>query len=332
MTRLLLHIGARQSDADLLQQACQQRSAALQQQGILYPQAGLVAGAHHELVQAVGLGAQRIAELAAEWQREADARHCHTVLVSSEGLSTLGDVAALRPLADSFDLQVLVLLRRQDHFLELAYRQQVLSYAQRFTGSVQQLALRQNFHHQLHYGSMLAQWAKVFGAERLQLAGIPTPPEQRCPLPVQLDQLGLPGVFKTVLMDAAGNAAASRQPPTAALPYLARLNALPITQSQHMALRAAAAEMFTADAHVGGAQRLLLDADARQFYGKFGRSNDLLASDWGLDLAPWQALELPPTRQFWVDHWAVDPLRLAELQASLRGSGRLRRWRRRWRR
>lgn len=184
---LVLHVGVHKTATTFLQQSCWHNRARLAAQGLLYPEVGILDGAHHHLGGTLihGLGKsvfgarrqlkfERIDDIS-YWQALAAALRSATqplALVSTEEFEWLAEPAVvrdfLRAQLPGVAIRVVLYLRRQDRYLESLYQQMVRDYAMR----VHQPFAQWWQHHDpsiVHFDRLVARWADAFGDDSLRL-------------------------------------------------------------------------------------------------------------------------------------------------------------------
>lgn len=190
--RLLLHIGTHKTGTTSVQMFCARNRGTLRRQGLWYPDYDLIGRqghfAHHHLAHAIaGLPTSRGNRPEAfEFLSaiRAQAAHDETVLISAEpfwrhvcppvelseneyladgGAKTYWQrrrdyVRALRDAIGDVEVEVAVVLRRQDHCAESLYKERVkgTSYAENFRTYLAA------FEHRLRYFDQLTVWAAFF--------------------------------------------------------------------------------------------------------------------------------------------------------------------------
>jgi hypothetical protein len=194
LPRLFLHIGTHKTGTTSLQRFLTDNRAVLRRQGLLYPDPATggfgTRYAHHQVAHAIagqpGAGTPDDARRFFDKVRR-DLRRREAAVVSAEALyrhvladpgsdrrfDAGGDAAGdplpyirrVRECLGDFDVTVLVMLRRQDTFLESLYAEQVMTSSyrkdiERFTTERAWLA---------DYDARLSMWASVFGEDRLDV-------------------------------------------------------------------------------------------------------------------------------------------------------------------
>ena len=304
MPRLFLHIGTHKTGSTAQQQLLHQHRGALAAEGILYPETGLQKHAHHGLAWAsgarrpavdAGFLASAFEEIAGQVRHSGD-----TVVISSEEFEFTPDPAVLAALNKSFDVSVVIYLRKQDHCLEAAYNQHVRSYDLRFTGSIYQFALKYDFFRRYDYASLLQPWADVFGRENVLVRpyGTPLVDSDAC-----ADFFSLIGVSPELNRQLCGDSLRiNRALPASAIPYMARINSMTLDKPQHQGAQGLLREQMAA---TGG--RFLRRGEAAAFYANFIPGNEeVFAQYMGLAEDPFTALGGTDDDDNWVSHEAVD--------------------------
>lgn len=197
MQKLLLHIGTHKTGTTSIQRFLSSNRAALRGQGLWYP--GVHLGghfrrhyAHHRVAHAIaGEGNEGTRDDAKRFfdAVRKGARPEETVLISAEPLyrhvlpldagaterrlmrggEVEGDplpyIRAVREVIGEFDVTVMVMLRRQDLFIESLYSEQIMS--RDYVDDVNQFLAERMW--LADYESRLADWASVFGEDRIQV-------------------------------------------------------------------------------------------------------------------------------------------------------------------
>lgn len=161
-----------------LQRFLARNRAALRLMGVRYPRPKPGAPEkHQDLVRAIaaeasGTAPGAAAELIAGYTERVRAP---VTVLSAEGLSAPDPVyaRALAPLAERFDVRVVVCLRRQDEWALSAYRQVVLDPAVAEARPVAAWLQDPRTRARLDYAAMLAWWEDAFGPENIRLMRYP---------------------------------------------------------------------------------------------------------------------------------------------------------------
>lgn len=193
--KLLLHIGTHKTGTTSIQRFCSSNRATLREHGLWYPSTdvGRFPGhyAHHRVSHAIAgkdeaFGPRDAGDFFNRVRRKMNSNE--TILVSAEPLyrhvlpdpatADDGRSAAERQQDDfvryaqsvrhhtrKFDVTVLVMLRRQDHFLESLYAEHVLATA--YTRSID--AFERGRRHLLDFDARLDGWARAFGDENIRV-------------------------------------------------------------------------------------------------------------------------------------------------------------------
>jgi hypothetical protein len=195
MPELLLHIGTHKTGTTSIQRFCGNNRDALREHGVWYPSASVGPFpkhyAHHRIAHAIAgnddkfdVSSAREFFAAVEKNMKAGER----ALLSAEPLyrHMLPDPArassgkpneaerreqfqryaqVVRDCLSDFDVTVMVMLRRQDLFVESLYAEQVLATA--YERPIERFMQERD--HLLNYAERLDIWAEAFGAERISV-------------------------------------------------------------------------------------------------------------------------------------------------------------------
>ena len=164
-----MHIGMGKTGTTALQNFFWANRRKLAKQGVLYPDVGVVAGAHHRVSPHMPkfLTDQGWSFLPPEkWVRDVAGRGFDRVLMSSELIAWAARekiaafAAALEP---AFDTRICLYLRRQDNMMMASYNQQIKAGTQiRPLAKVLTPQLKQ-----FDYAERIGAWEREFGAERI---------------------------------------------------------------------------------------------------------------------------------------------------------------------
>ncbi|MEM9639934.1 MAG: hypothetical protein AAGA19_00420 [Pseudomonadota bacterium] len=183
MNRVILHIGMERTGSSALQRYFARNRTVLRVMGVRYPQAeaaGVALEKHQDLVDAIATSARgellwehgSAAEVLASYVKRAE-RSANTV-ISAEGLSAPDPVFAhtLAPLAQQFDVRVIVFLRRQDEWAVSSYRNAVNTGTVGGQSIVDWLADPQT-RARMDYRAILRFWEEAFGADAITVLRYP---------------------------------------------------------------------------------------------------------------------------------------------------------------
>ena len=198
--RLILHVGQSKTGTSTIQDfLAHNRRRLWREAGVLYPQAGRQGAAHHRIAalflpagNAAWIRREDAASLRASLDEEAAQSSTGTVVISSEALFNARSIDDVRSFFDGFTVEILVILRRQDRWLDSLYQHQ-LKVGETDLEPQPWLAARVST---LDYATRVGRWADVFGDARLRLgvfepanlagglmafffrtAGLPVPPD-----------------------------------------------------------------------------------------------------------------------------------------------------------
>jgi len=171
--RLILHVGQSKTGTSTIQDFFAQNSSSLLRgSGLLYPNAGRQGAAHHRIAALflpAGNGGWIKREDAASLRRrlsdECAASGATTVVASSEALYNARSLDEVRAFFADFDVEVLVILRRQDRWLDSLYQHQLKvgeTSLDRHAWLKARLAT-------LDYAARVGRWADAFGDAAIRL-------------------------------------------------------------------------------------------------------------------------------------------------------------------
>lgn len=179
LKKLYLHIGFNKTGSTSLQNDLARNTAALQQQGILYPcnpkaaysqtrqHVPLAAAIPGRQVKWVRSGKQNTLNQAYDaLLADTAAVDCETLVLSSEAFGGLDmnavKIAWVKERLADFDVTVVAYIRRQDHYLLSTYQENIKK------GGTQRFQFDQfRSVRQLDFAVRLAPWREVFGFERV---------------------------------------------------------------------------------------------------------------------------------------------------------------------
>lgn len=167
--RLFLHIGQPKTATTTIQTFLAQNRAVLAKEGWLYPDAVRQYMAHHLLgnfFRDEPLYWVRVADPAqchAELMAEVKATGCDNVVMSTEALYFTADPAAVRAYFADFRVTPVVFLRRQDEWVESAYRERLKNGVTH--GKID--AYVEQLRPSLDYAGVLDKWRAAFPDEQI---------------------------------------------------------------------------------------------------------------------------------------------------------------------
>lgn len=160
--RLYLHVGVHRTGTTSTQRFMRANFDVLLGKGYLYP---FGVARHNAVVARMRYGVLPVAEFAADLARRMEAKGVQAAILSDEDLSAIRDFGVFEPLAEVFDVKIVVMLRRQDLWLESWYLQNVKWQwnADLAHLSFDQFYVRREEFFWIHYGERLAHCEAVFG-------------------------------------------------------------------------------------------------------------------------------------------------------------------------
>lgn len=124
MRKLFLHVGVHRTGTTSTQRFMKANFDALRKKGWLYPYGE---ERHDALITRIRNGKVSVNEVAQDLIRRADSHKdpIHSIVLSDEDISLIEDFSIFAPLAEVFDVKIVVSLRRQDLWLESWYSQNI---------------------------------------------------------------------------------------------------------------------------------------------------------------------------------------------------------------
>jgi glycosyltransferase involved in cell wall biosynthesis len=199
---VLVHVGMQKTGSTFLQNAIEVNRHSLRKCGVLYPESGVFrrggsrpyrTSGHQALVQAMISGnTRRVLEIREEIERTVDADR---VILSSENLAAHfapDRRTNLRRLLGMAEVTILLVLRRQDAWIESRYRESVTGGHERTAGTIDEYAYNLETESQLDYRVIVEAWAGVFGRENIRVRTLEEIGAR--PMDFVVEMLGLIGV------------------------------------------------------------------------------------------------------------------------------------------
>ncbi|MEM7525833.1 MAG: hypothetical protein AAF360_19175 [Pseudomonadota bacterium] len=205
--RLILHIGMHKTGSTSIQRYLSRNRRLLRLVGIHYPETRGPDGRRQPKQNTIFTAISHEADFGAPHPdlgpaagvidgiaRQIERARARTAILSAEGLSGERPVfaAAMAPLAQRFDVTVVIFLRRPDLWVESFYKQMVFSRDVREVRSFEEFLSADDTQAHLDYGAIIGWWAEAFGWKALRIA--PFEPEigGAGPAPLFLETAGLP--------------------------------------------------------------------------------------------------------------------------------------------
>lgn len=180
--KLIIHIGWHKTGTTAVQNSCVMNSETLESQKVIFPETGLLHGAHHRIPWslqhekrnpwALSSGhSHEDASLVESMLAECRARGATTAIISSEEFCHLSEeeIRILSTFLAAEDLTVVAYLRSQDELLDSLYRMSVRWSEQRLCEDFDEYlehVLKASF---VDYYNTISLWSQAFGTERVVL-------------------------------------------------------------------------------------------------------------------------------------------------------------------
>jgi len=130
MKKLFLHVGYPKTGTTGIQKFLEDNAEILARNGLLYPKAGRLNGAHYMLNFSLKIGSYDgpvaipdAETLQNELRHEIDNSPCETVVVSSEYFITARDIEKVKAFFSGYDTRIVLYLRRHDYAFESGFAQ-----------------------------------------------------------------------------------------------------------------------------------------------------------------------------------------------------------------
>lgn len=192
--RLFLHVGMPKCASTTIQAALLQQQDALRGLGVAYdmPPEQATRGQGNAADLAVAAYRERLTVV--DETLDFFSRGTEDVVLSAEGLAGLYKSAVAIRLVEAlrvrgFDVNVIALFRRQDHWLESDFKQHVKG-GQKWNGSIEELLEKRTRQDVLNYALFILYWGKYVGRDRV-FSTVILPGSARCdPVNFVLERIG----------------------------------------------------------------------------------------------------------------------------------------------
>ena len=160
--RLYLHVGVHRTATTSIQRFLRANFEALLGKGYLYP---FGVARHNAVVSRMRYGVLEVADFAEDLARRMAAKGVQAAILSDEDLSAIADFGVFAALTRVFEVRVVVMLRRQDLWLESWYLQNVKWQwnADLAHLTFEEFLDRRGEFFWIHYAARMAQYEAVFG-------------------------------------------------------------------------------------------------------------------------------------------------------------------------
>ncbi len=174
MRKLYIHVGTHRTATSSIQSFLNDNAQELRKQGVLRPYG---ARRHFAVINRLfqdrgkDFAPLEVSDMAQELDQRAETREgdIHSIIISDEDIVMRRDLTRLAALRDTFDVKVVLFVRRQDLWLESWYMQNV---KWQWDGSICHLTFaefmaRQDSFHWIDYDTCTAHLEEVFGRENV---------------------------------------------------------------------------------------------------------------------------------------------------------------------
>lgn len=177
--KVYLHIGYHKTGTTFLQKTLYENRENLLKQGFLYPKAGVGIGYGHALLSSVmKLSTTKTTTRTRQerkdhhpekyWKRirkEIQASTAQSVIISSELFHMRNDLTFIKKHLNEFDIQIIVYLRRQDHYLLSLYNQRIKGESWRLSITFEEFVAKAKSI--CNYKNCLDNFSQTFGKENI---------------------------------------------------------------------------------------------------------------------------------------------------------------------
>lgn len=229
--KYIIHIGTHKTGSTALQNFLFKNRNKLIEKGVLYPIAGSKDHAHHNIAWLARSGdSKKLDEIFSSIDAEAESTGAESVVLSSEEFEFI----RARPLiARILKLKptIVMYLRRQDYYLESEYNQHVKMYSLRYRHDIYRFYYHNDFMPRFNYKYLCELWTPDKGSNTLKLINYDRCLSDRHGIFKEfLSLIGVEWDDEFVLPD---QAASNISLPNIGTIYLARMNAIDLSRSNH---------------------------------------------------------------------------------------------------
>jgi hypothetical protein len=173
-TKIYIHIGLPKTGSSAVQYFCFTNRELLKKEGVFYPQTALDGIAHHFLPASInGRNFKTdipFARFIDDIFSEEDYAAGQIILLSSEAFHNIREgkeIARLKEGLQDYDVKIIVYLRRQDKWVQSAYKQSIKSHRSRSKDKIEQFCKAGHLKKTLNFSRFLFKWEKAFGFENI---------------------------------------------------------------------------------------------------------------------------------------------------------------------
>lgn len=168
--KIYIHIGTHKTGSTSIQNVLFNNRQKLIDKGFYYPRVvDNHTGQHH---LAWMLAENNFDEASSYLKGEvsnAEALGCESIILSSEEFEFLGSSERISFFKNFGEVSIVVMLRRQDDFLEAEYNQSVKMPTVRYSKDIFHFYVEKNFSSRMNYAHILQNWKKVYDESSLQI-------------------------------------------------------------------------------------------------------------------------------------------------------------------
>jgi hypothetical protein len=190
--RLFLHVGAHRTGTTSIQSFMAQNFGMLQQKGVFHP---FAVPRHVGLINKIFNGTKTVREICEDINARADSKPhtIHTVVLSDEDICTRPDLSALGELSEYFEVAVVLMMRRQDLWLESWYHQNIKWQWNEDLAHLpfDAFLTRRDDFFWIHYDRTVQAFESLFGAGRVICLPFETQQMPQGPVMAFCDAIGL---------------------------------------------------------------------------------------------------------------------------------------------
>ncbi|MEL0660262.1 hypothetical protein V6255_14080 [Psychromonas arctica] len=219
--KIYLHIGTHKTGSTSIQNVLHKNKEVLIKNGFYYPEViDNHTGQHHLAWMLIGNDFVNAEKYLSTEVSKAIELNCHSIVLSSEEFEFLNSIERISFFNNFGEVEVIIMLRRQDDFLEAEYNQSVKMPTVRYPKDIFHFYIEKNFSSRINYAHLLQNWITVFKDDAIKIVSYDFERKKRTLLPTFFNLLGLTVDDFPVEKNYTANVSL----PNNALIYLSRLN------------------------------------------------------------------------------------------------------------